>query len=282
MGDNLDSRHVSRHRLRESFDSRTDSHAGDHIYFPVRIHCLGRFVALLNNEPVHLPRSRQQKPLELLQALIAFGGRDVHTELLCQALWLDADGDDAQNAYDVTLYRLRKLFPVKGLFTQRDQKLTINNDIAWVDVWIFERLINQGERTIESALGSEDLHLLKRTGERLLSLYQGAFLERETVNQWSLSLRERLRSKLLRHMRDAGKIWELRSDWATATRYYEKGLEVEPLAEELYQRLMQSHFSAGHTAEALLTFRRCEKALTEHLGIEPSEQTRNLYASIKN
>ena len=282
MGDNLDSRHLGRNQTQESYHSETGESTGSSIAYPVRIHCLGRFVALLNNEPVRLPRSRQQKPLEMLQALIAFGGRDVHSELICQALWSDADGDDAQNAYDVTLYRLRKLFPIKGLFIQRDQKLTISNEIAWVDVWIFERLINQGEKMLKGSLDPENIHQLMRTGERLCSLYQGAFLERESVNQWSLSLRERLRSKLLRHMRDAGKIWESKSEWDTATRYYQKGLEVEPLAEELYQRLMQSHFSAGHAAEAILTFQRCERTLSEHLGIGPSEQTCNLYASIKN
>lgn len=281
MGLNLDAKHLHQQSLQQLPVSWSDNAVNNSTDHPVCIRCLGRFSARVHNEAVRMPRSRQQKPLELLQALIAFGGRDVHSELLSQALWPDADGDDAQNAYDVTLHRLRNIFMVKGLFTQRERKLSLNNELAWVDVWTFERLVNHSEHLLERVSDQATLQELMQTGKQLVSLYQGAFLEREGIHPWSISLRERLRSKLLRHVLDAGRILESASEWDTAVRYYLKGLEIEPLAEGLYRGLMHCYYRTGQRAEALSTYYRCQTNLEEQLQIAPSAQTMALYDSIK-
>ena len=81
--------------------------------YPVRIHTLGRFSVQLHHQQLHhqvvvTKQTRQQRPMELLQALIALGGRGISTELLSQLLWPDADGDAASTTFDVTLHRLRR------------------------------------------------------------------------------------------------------------------------------------------------------------------------------
>lgn len=282
MGLVMDAKHLDQQLLQQQPSPWSNAATSDSVDHPVCIRCLGRFSARVHNEAIRLPRSRQQKPLELLQALIAFGGREVHCELLSQALWPDADGDDAQNAYDVTLHRLRNIFMIKGLFTQRDRKLSLSNELAWVDVWTFERLVNHSEQLLERASDQMALSELMRTGEQLVTLYQGAFLELEGIRPWSISLRERLRSKLLRHMLDAGHILETAGECNTAVRYYLKGLEIEPLAEALYRGLMHCYDRTGQRAEALSAYYRCQKVLEEQLQITPSEQTMALYDSIKS
>ncbi len=250
---------------------------------PVHIHTLGRFAVALHRQPLNRqPSPRRQRPIELLQALIALGGRDVHTELLSQALWPDAEGDHAQNAFDVTLHRLRQLFEIEGLFLVRDHRLTLNSALAWVDVWVFERLVNQSERLLKRMQDPALARQLAHCEDRLLQLYQGAFLEREATRPWALTLRERLRSKLLRHMLDAGLAWEASGEWDRAIRYYRKGLEIDPLIETLYERLMCCFRDAGRVSEALATFHRCRSVLAEHFQIAPSRCTAALYNSLKN
>jgi len=281
MGVNLESGSLRRRFQRESASGWNRSPADLAVDHPVRIYTLGRFgVQVSGNALIH-KQSRQQRPLELLQALIAFGGRDVGVELLCQALWPDAEGDLAKNTFDVTLHRLRRFFDTGDLFLLRDHRLTLNSQLAWVDAWLFERLVNHAERLLPRAGEPLIIRQLGRVSERLMTLYQGNFLERESANAWSLTLRERLRSKLLRHILDHGQIWERLGEWERAIRFYRKGLEIDPLTEALYQRLIICYRELGHRGDALAVYHRCEDILARQFQIEPSPTTRALYTSLK-
>ncbi len=199
-----------------------------------------------------------------------------------QAVWPDAEGDHAHNAFDVTLHRLRRLFDIPDLFILRDHHLSLNSALAWVDVWAFEQLVNHGARLLDRAAQPGAARQLARCDEQLLNLYQGSFLEREACQPWSLTLRERLRSKLLRYVMDAGQVWERRGESAMALRLYRKGLEVEPLAESLYQRLMLCLQACGRTGDALAAFQRCRQLLAGQFQISPSPATLAVYQRLKS
>lgn len=281
MGVNLESGDLRRRYQRHAVSGAApvpDSWGQHH---PVRIHTLGRFTVQVNGSAIALSHSRQHRPMELLQALIAMGGRDVGVDLLSQALWPDADGDLAKNTFDVTLHRLRRVFGIKDLLVLSDHRLTLNSDLAWVDVWRFERLVNHGERLLAAKADPAVMRQLARVGERLLTLYQGNFLDREGSRVWSLTLRERLRSKLLRHLVDSGRVWEELGEWEQAIRLYRKGLEIDPLTEVLYQRLIICLRENGQPGDALAVFHRCQDVLARHFQITPSPATAALYASLK-
>ncbi len=250
--------------------------------YPVHIHTLGRLSIQCAQAVTGPSRGRKLRSSEMLQALIAFGGREVHADLLCQALWPDAEGDMAQNSFDVTLHRLRRTFGVKDLFILRDRHLTLNSELAWVDAWEFERLINYCERLLARSDDIEAVSEMIDYSERLLYLYQGAFLEREPTHSWTLHLHERLRSKLLHHILDTGRICENRKCLDAAMRLYRKGLEIDPLIEELHLRLMTCYRDSGHIAEAIGAFNRCRGLLSQHLQIVPSRSTMKFYDSLRN
>ena len=282
MGVNLESGNLRRLYQRQpvsGWSRSPDSARADH---PVRIHTLGRFSIQLNGHAVSSKPSRQHRPVELLQALIALGGRDVGVEVLCQALWPDADGDLAKNTFDVTLHRLRRLIGINDLLLLCDHRLTLNSQLAWVDVWTFERLVNHAEQLLPRAGEPVVMRQLARVGERLVTLYQGNFLDREASNAWSLTLRERLRSKLLRHILDSGHMWERLGEWERAIRFYRKGLEIDPLTEAFYQRLMICFRETGHLGDALATYQRCQEILARQFQIRPSPTTLALYSSLKS
>jgi DNA-binding SARP family transcriptional activator len=281
MGVNLESGNLRRRYQRQPVSgwSRSPDIAGENP--PLRIYTLGRFSIQLNGHAVSAKQSRQHRPLELLQALIALGGRDVAVGVLTQALWPDADGDLAQNTFDVTLHRLRRMLEINDLLLLNDHRLTLNSHLAWVDVWTFERLINHAERLLPRAGDQVVMRQLARVSERLLTLYQGNFLDREAGNAWSLTLRERLRSKLLRHILDNGQVWEQLGEWERAIRFYRKGLEIDPLTEALYQRLMICFRETGQRGDALAIFHRCQAILHRVFQIAPSPTTLALYASLK-
>ena len=282
MGVNLESRRIRRLYQQQPVSRWTRSPGSAGSEHPVRIHTLGRFGVQVHQQPLSLSQAPRQRPFELLKALIACGGRDVHAEILSQALWPDAEGDSAQNAFDVTLHRLRRIFGVKELFIVCDHRLTLNSRLAWVDAWAFERLANHSEKILKRAKDLGMAQQLARCSDRLLHLYQGGFLEREAMHTWALTLRERLRSKLLRHILDAGQVWEDAGEWDRAIRFYRRGLEIEPLTEQYYQRLMICYRATRRLAEAMAIFQRCRQVLAEQFQLSPSTETLRLYASLRN
>ncbi|GAB4270057.1 MAG: hypothetical protein Kow0092_24280 [Deferrisomatales bacterium] len=162
--------------------------------WPLRIYTLGRFEIVQDEEPLRFTGKVQHKPLALLRALLAFGGRKVDEWRLSGALWPDADGDLAHQSFATTLLRLRRLLGVREALDLHDSKLTLDARYARVDAWAFERLLTAAERARKRGRPEE----ARRRTEEALGLYRGRFLPQATGEPWTRERRERLRSRYLR------------------------------------------------------------------------------------
>lgn len=261
---------IRRHAL------RAESPDVDAWPWPIRIYTLGRFAVVIEGERLTFPRKAPQKPLELLKALVARGGRGADTRDLCEQLWPDLDGDATRNAFDVTLHRLRKLLGSDAVLVQ-DGKLALDHSRVWVDAWAFEKLSGAVDRwKAESISGTG----LESATERLLRFYTGHFLAGEDP-PWAIAARERLRSKFLRAVSKIGEQLERRAGGELVTTLYRRAIELDPLAEELHRGLILSFRAQNRTAEAIDAYRRCRDLLTTALGVEPSAPTRAVYLSLK-
>ena len=153
--------------------------------WPLHVYTLGRFGVVKRGEPLRFTGKAQKKPLELLKALIAFGGRDVSEAKLADALWPDAEGDAAAQSLATTLFRLRKLIGELAIRRQ-ESRLTLDPSYCWVDCWAFQRLSSD-----ES--GDAPMRLAK-----LRRLHQGPFLDAENDAAWAKPMRERLNARFAR------------------------------------------------------------------------------------
>lgn len=250
--------------------------------WPVMIYTLGRFSLLLKGQPADFGRKVPHKPLEFLKTLISLGGRDVSASNMTSALWPDADGDTAQRSFDTTLYRLRKILDDDRILTLRDGRLSLDSRYCWVDVWAFERLLGQVQRISSRDATGRDAARLDRLTDRIFGLYQHHFLAREDMAVWSVSLRERLRSKFIHNLLDVGRYWETHGFWDRAMQCYRKGLEVDDLIEVFYQRLMICSLEMNRISEGMMAYRRCRQILSIVLGLQPEPKTESLYIALKN
>src|SRR3990172_5374334 len=257
--------------------------------WPIRIHTLGRFELLKDGKPVRFSGKVQKKPLEMLKALIAFGGKEVQGEQITAALWTDADGDAAYKAFGVTLIRLRELLGVKDAVQLSEGNVTLNQRYFWVDTWAFEHMLESSEFGVQSselnakrqsAIGNRQSEMNLSLLEKALELYKGPFLGAESA-AWAISFRERLRDKFLRSIAALGTRLEQTKEYKEALRVYQQGLDVDDLAEGLYQRLMACYARLGRRAEALKVYERCRRTLAAVFGVETSEETATLYRKIK-
>lgn len=240
--------------------------------FPIKLYILGRFSLLIDDAPLPLSTKAQKKPIELLKALVALGGRDVRDSALAEALWPAADGDLAAQALDTTVHRLRKLLGEDAI-VRRDGCIALDARRVWVDAWAFERELAMAD----DACRSNDARSAHGALERLLRLYRGEFLPGETDPPAVLSVRERLRAKFLRHLDAIGQCLSRGGRYEEAIVSYQKGLEMDPAAEGFYRGLLRCYLDLGRRAEALAVYRRCRDALARHLGAAPSAETEALY-----
>ena len=280
--------------------------------WPVKVYTLGRFSVLIDGKPLQSSGKAQRKPLELLMALVAFGGRDViaaylverqeqlgistitvfkadgqevvHVKdpglgdvstrdvsesQLTETLWPDAEGDAAHEACAITLHRLRKLLGHDQAISLQRNHFSLDPCYVWVDVWAFERWLAPAQG---DAAG-------RRASEKAIALYQGPFLGKHADLSWALLLRERLRSKFLRHLVQWSRGLFEAKEFEAAVVVLEKGLNVDPLAEEFYRDLMLCYQALGRRAEATGVYQRCQKILGAVLGVSPAPETVALYQS---
>jgi ATP/maltotriose-dependent transcriptional regulator MalT len=230
--------------------------------WPVKVFALGRFQVLRDDKPIATGQKAQRKPLELLAALVARGGHDVPTATIATDLWPDAEGDAAQASFEASLHRLRKLIGRPDTIQLHDGKLSLDARQCWADVWAFERLC-----------AAEDT--------AAIDLYAGQFLASEPERPWMLAPRERLRDRFIRLALKLGEQSEEKGDPQAARQLYERALEIDNLAELVYQRLMRCHMRRGQRAEAMRLYRRCRELLEIGLGVPPAPETQALYNELR-
>ena len=229
---------------------------------PIALYTLGRFALVRHGVPLAFRGKSPHKPIELLQALVALGGREVHTELLMAAVWPGDESVDGRNLLDNTLHRLRHLLECDDALVVSDAKLTLNAERCWLDAWAFDRLAGIDE---QAATASAAVLAMR--------IYQGHFLALEAPRPWMHAYRERLRSRFLRLVAGEAARLEREGRWRDAVACHAQGLEIDPLAEALYQQVMACHLRRGAMSDVLRTYIRCREMLARGLGVVPSKAT---------
>jgi DNA-binding SARP family transcriptional activator len=251
---------------------------------PARLGERGEALALLRRDggeeaetPVRFDRKVPRKPLELLQAIIALGTRGVSSEVICSALWPDAEADSAQSALRVTLTRLRKLLSDPNTVRLREGKLSLDPRRCYVDVWAFVSLMSQIESAVRRTEIGRNSPEAADLARGVLALYGGPFLCSEREQPWMLPLREQLRSQMVRAADVIGGQLETLGRSSDALDVYERALAQEPTAERIYRRMMLVHLQEGRQSEAITIYRRCRHMLAIVLGTKPDPATESLH-----
>ena len=245
--------------------------------WPVRIRCLGAFELEIAGHQAN-GVARQQKPLQLLQSLVALGGRDVPAAKLIALLWPGEGRVGAQQAFDTTLHRLRRLLDSDEALAYEDRHLGLHPDVVWVDALRLEtRLAELDGRMAAGATLDEVGSAL----QRLTTLYRGHFLPGAGEAPWAAQARDRLWSRLrvamLAYAQAASRAGD--TDRALQTCFFVA--DLDPLAEDAIFGLMVTFSSRGQNVEALRAYERCALALQAQLGAAPSERLRTLAAAIR-
>jgi ATP/maltotriose-dependent transcriptional regulator MalT/DNA-binding SARP family transcriptional activator len=243
--------------------------------WPLRINTFGRFGLVRDGQPVNFEGRVQKRALDLLRALIAFGGREVGEQKICDTLWPDADGDAARTSLKMTLHRLRGLIGHDAVVL-RGSKLSLDTRLCWVDAWSFENLANQLATAGDTISATERVRL----GDRMQSLYRGPFLDGED-DAYAIVPRERLRGCWLRTIDLVASHLQLAGAPEPALVWYERGLSLEPLAEPFHQGVMRICLQNGRAAEGLAAYERLRRLLATQLKVSPAPESEALVRALR-
>ena len=246
----------------------------------LKIFTLGKFELLKDEKPIRFSGKVQKKPLLVLKALIALGGKDIREEQIADLLWPEAEGDAAYSALTTTLFRLRGLMGTEKAIKVQEGKATLDPRYCWVDAWAFEKILEHIENLWENSELKENSSEMMHMTEKAIGLYKGHFLPADEGHFWTISCRERLQAKFRRLIIRLGDNLETARQWEKAVGNYQRGIEMDGLAEEFYQRLMVCHERLGQRAEAIAVYRRLKNTLSAVFGIGPSPKTKAIYKTI--
>ena len=250
------------------------SNADSGLASPIRVYTFGRFNVVIDGLPMYSNGKAQQRPFALLKALIARGGHDVSCSLLWECLWPDSDGDLGARNLTITLHRLRHLLRTNAAVLHHDGKLSLNEKVCWLDVWHFERMVNDGLHVMAQQLGTRNWEAQLRAA---LDLYTGHFLSLEAEESWMIEPRIRWKTRFERLVSALSMHFENQMRFADAIDICLHALELDPLNELLYRRLMSCYLKRGELAGVLGTYLRCREALAKGLSASVSSETERLY-----
>ncbi len=74
--------------------------------------------------------------------------------------------------------------------------------------------------------------------------------------------------------------WEKAGELEKAEACYLRGLDLNPAAEALVQRLMMLYQKQGRQFEAMGVYHRCRRVLLTTLEVKPSDETQRIYRSL--
>jgi len=231
-------------------------HASEHWPWPVRILALGRFEIEVDGASIEYRRKVPKRPLALLKFVLSRRG-EARVEQAIDALWPDEEGDAASNALDAALHRLRRLLGGRPALELQDGHLRLNRNLVWVDAFAFDAA-DTAEREPAGAF------------ERSLRLYRGHFLGGDLEEPWSVSMRERLRSRYIRAVVSHGQALQTDGKQEAAAAHYERALDLDDLIEAFHQGIMQCRLALKQRSEGLAAYERLRRTLEAELKLAPS------------
>lgn len=242
----------------------------------IKIYTLGKLEVLINGQPLGKNRKASHRLIELLAAIITHGGAPISAARLMDMLWPEADGDQARENLKKSVARLRQLLAVDDVLRWQDGEISLNRARCWVDAWAFEASFGEEEPRRATGEGLHDGHR-----NNIIALYRGPFLGWNEIAAWAHPYRELVRkqfTRLFTHREDVVAEDQRQERMAELAR----AINVDPVAEPLYQQLIPLLVSANRHAEAAAYYDRCRTELARWAGRSVSAELHALAQTIRS
>ncbi len=225
------------------------------------VRLLGQFNVLLNDQTIEISSRPAQT---LLAYLTLHPGTAFRREMLSGLIWPDANESNARSNLRHALWRIRKAIGeqvAQDYFPADDLTL-----MFWPEPgsWIDAVVVGSKADAAASAL------------EEQVAAYQGDLLP-GFYDDWITIERERLQTAFESKCEVLIDRLSREKHWPDVIEWAEHWIKFGAAPEPAYRALMLAHARSGHRAKVKEAYQRCVEALQREFGVEPSEETRELY-----
>lgn len=220
---------------------------------------------------------RGVKPRQVLQLLALNRGLPIAKERLAELLWEDDPPASWLSTLEGYVSLLRRALHA-GVTGERSAVVTssggylLDAERARVDVDRFDALVTQADR---ARPGQVQLVLVEA-----LQLVRGEVLQGERATPWITEVRSRYERRVRRAAVNVARVSLWSGDWEVAERYAQWACELDPLAEDAWQVVIEARWRTGRRAEALRSFSAVRQLLETELGILPGQALQRLRLAV--
>lgn len=244
------------------------------------VYGLGHFRVYCDDQLITTWRSKKGK--SIFKYILAQRDHQATKDILMSVFWPDASPEAARNNLNVAVHGLRQAFKSVRwncrLIVHEEGHYVINPDIElWVD-------FDQFSRHYESALELEkkgNFTQAQSEYEKACSLYQGDFLGEDLYDDWTMLMRERLRSAYMDVLDRLSRIHFNGAHYPECMAVCELILSRDKCREDAHRLLMRCYSRQEHVPLALRQYQACVEALRKELDVAPMPTTTQLYELIR-
>ena len=225
----------------------------------LEVRLLGKFEVRVDGERVEIPSRPAQT---LLAYMILHAGTQQRREKLAGMLWPDSTESNARRNLRSALWRLRKALGDAYFLSDKVSVAFDPNSVYKLDVSTLER--EAGDQGSSSQLIDT------------VSVYEGTLLP-GFYDDWVTLERERLQAVFEDRMQVLMDRLIEEQRWRDVRQWAERWIAQGQAPEQAFRALMAAHAGMGDLSGVAATYQRCVDSLSEELGGDPSEETRQLY-----
>ena len=246
----------------------------------LRVYLAGDICLTLNGRLVAEERLPGRQGRVVFAYLASERARSVSRDELAEALW----PNDLPSASDVALSaivsKLRAVFTDLGLGRETVLAKPGAYQLALpADAWVDTEEALESVHLAEAALQKFQPQAAYGPAVVACAILRRPFLSGEE-GDWVEGRRSALRKNLLRALDCLAQIHAANGEPTLALRAAEEAVDLEPLREAGYRRLMLVHDAAGNRAEALRVYDTLRTRLEDELMTTPAPETRRVFESV--
>jgi len=239
----------------------------------VQVYVLGGFRVVVDGRPVDDQAWRRRPARQLFKILLGRPHRRMARDAVIELLWPASDPTAASSNMRSTIHAMRRVLESSApaasagiVFGDRDSLWLQPGPALWVDADAFESAVRQAKQS------ADPFPLLQQAS----LAYAGDYLPGDLYEDWAIARREALRRVWTTVQFQLAQQNLARSQPEAAAGELQRLLASDRGDERAAQELMQVLIQLRRRSEALRVFQNLEHALRDELGVEPSEQTREL------
>lgn len=245
----------------------------------LKVFFLGQFKMILDDKYVMTYDDiGSQKNARLLSYLLKNYRVKLSSQEIQTVMFSDDSSNNPANALKALVYRLRtilkKIFGSINIVVSGNSTYFINPELEIIlDIDILDKLISDGE----NVQSDEERIILF---EKAIDLYEGAFLPMLSDEQWVIITSTYLESMFMTTTVYLLKKYMEQQKYDSIEKLSTKALNYDSLNENLHYYLIKSLIKRNKMSLAKQHYLKTEKFLFDELGINPSEELRELYEEI--